>query len=191
MVSGLTWKSYAESLPSMGYTGYNTGSYVKRHNPFAYFTDVANSSERMNIVSTSRLLTDASSGQLPNLAFVIPNLAHDGHDASLLVTDAWLRLYIKPILESPAFQPGGDGLLIIAFDESYNSDCRPKKNCTRGSTPFGGHVATIFAGPGAKSATKSSLRYYHENLLSTICYALGTSCPGKGATAAPMKDMLK
>src|SRR4051794_13612055 len=42
--NGVTWKSYAEGLPAAGYTGGNTGTYVKRHNPFAYFSDVANSS---------------------------------------------------------------------------------------------------------------------------------------------------
>src|SRR5215472_4905317 len=32
-----TWKSYAESLPVAGYTGGDSGEYVKHHNPFAYF----------------------------------------------------------------------------------------------------------------------------------------------------------
>lgn len=41
--AGKTWRSYAESLPSVGYTGGDSGRYVKRHNPFAYLTDVLNS----------------------------------------------------------------------------------------------------------------------------------------------------
>src|SRR5579864_8552698 len=46
---GLTWKSYAESLPSVGYIGGDSGAYLKHHNPFAYFADVRNSSsERAN-----------------------------------------------------------------------------------------------------------------------------------------------
>lgn len=192
LLSGLTWKSYAESIPSAGYTGYNKGSYVKRHNPFAYFTDVANSSERMNLVPIGDLVRDTQTGQLPNLSFVVPNLAHDGHDASLLVADAWLRLYVKPILATAPFQPGGDGLLIIVFDESAHGDCRPAGKCRQGAAPFGGHIPVVFAGPAAKAGAKSSTRYYHENLLSTVCYALGMSgCPGKGASVAPMKDMLK
>ncbi len=193
LVSGLTWKSYAESIPSVGYTGYNTGEYVKRHNPFAYFTDVVNSSsERMNIVPVAQLQTDARTGRLPNLSFVVPNVAHDAHNGGLATADKWLQTYIKPILATPYFQPGGSGLLIVVFDESFTSDCRPSSNCTQSSSPFGGRVAAIFAGPGAKTNKKSSSSYDHQNLLSTICHVLGTSgCPGKGATAAVMSDMLQ
>src|SRR5438132_4872336 len=38
--AGKTWKIYAESLPSPGYTGGDVFPYLKHHNPFAYFTDV-------------------------------------------------------------------------------------------------------------------------------------------------------
>src|SRR5437660_3080429 len=41
--AGKTWKSYAESLPSVGYSGGDAYPYVKRHNPFSYFTDVVSS----------------------------------------------------------------------------------------------------------------------------------------------------
>src|SRR5512140_3726217 len=44
LTGGVTWKSYAESLPYTGYTGGDSYPYVKHHNPFAYFTDVVNSS---------------------------------------------------------------------------------------------------------------------------------------------------
>src|SRR5438445_1410377 len=36
LAAGKTWKSYAEDLPSVGYTGGNTGNYPLRHNPLAY-----------------------------------------------------------------------------------------------------------------------------------------------------------
>src|SRR5205809_806119 len=50
LTAGKTWKSYAESLPYAGYTGCGSGYYVKRHNPLAYFSDVASSSEKYNLV---------------------------------------------------------------------------------------------------------------------------------------------
>src|SRR6185312_15504230 len=40
---GLTWKSYAEGLPYVGYTGGDTGRYIRHHNPFTYLSDVMNS----------------------------------------------------------------------------------------------------------------------------------------------------
>ena len=73
----------------------------------------------MNIVPFDQFIADSKTGQLPNLSFVVPNLVHDAHNGSLKVADAWLRLHIKPIFETPAFQPGGDGLLVIVFDDRW------------------------------------------------------------------------
>ena len=65
--AGKTWKVYAEGLPSVGYLGGDTGSYVKRHNPFAYFTDVVNSpTAAANLAPFSQFATDLSGGTLPN-----------------------------------------------------------------------------------------------------------------------------
>lgn len=192
LVSGLTWKTYAESIPYTGYIGYDTGYYVKHHNPFAYFTDVRNSSEKMNIVPMTHLLQDASAGRLPNFAFVIPNEIHNAHNGSLSAADQWLQEYIKPILGTAPFQAGGSGLLIIVFDESFQTDCRTAGVCKPGYGPFGGRVVAVLGGPQAKASTNSYHTYSHENLLSTVCYALKMSgCPGKGGSASAMTDMLR
>src|SRR2546423_113154 len=50
LTAGKTWKSYAESLPYAGYTGGDKYPYSHHHNPLAYFTDVVNSSQKMNLV---------------------------------------------------------------------------------------------------------------------------------------------
>src|SRR5438105_8005915 len=113
LTAGKTWKEYADSLPYAGYTGYNTGYYVERHNPFAYFTDVANSTEKYNIVPFTHFSQDLAAQRLPNFAFVTPNLMHDAHNGSLAAADQWLKTNIAPILNTPAFQPGGDGVLIV------------------------------------------------------------------------------
>src|SRR5450432_1146877 len=63
--AGKTWKSYAESIPSTGYTGGDSYPYTKRHNPFAYLTDVVNSTTQVNnIVSLSQLSSDLANDQL-------------------------------------------------------------------------------------------------------------------------------
>ncbi|HZD08732.1 MAG TPA: alkaline phosphatase family protein, partial [Candidatus Limnocylindrales bacterium] len=41
--AGKTWKAYIESIPSVGYTGPSVGTYLKRHNPFAFLSDVSGS----------------------------------------------------------------------------------------------------------------------------------------------------
>src|SRR5213079_1140044 len=42
-----TWKSYAEDLPSVGYTGGDVGNYARKHNVFALLSDVVNSSTQV------------------------------------------------------------------------------------------------------------------------------------------------
>src|SRR5204862_7917424 len=76
-----TWKSYAEGLPSTGYTGGDVYPYSKHHNPFAYFSDVTGSpAEANNLVPFSQFSIDLANNTLPNYAFIIPNQQHNAHD---------------------------------------------------------------------------------------------------------------
>ena len=50
--AGKTWRSYAQSLPNIGYTGGDVFPYEKGHNPFAYFSDVVGTSQ-FRICSTT------------------------------------------------------------------------------------------------------------------------------------------
>ena len=43
-VAHVSWKTYQESLPSVGYLGCAAGEYAKRHDPFAYYDIVLDSS---------------------------------------------------------------------------------------------------------------------------------------------------
>ena len=180
LTAGKTWKSYAESLPSTGYTGGDKYPYCKHHNPFAYFTDVVNSSnQKQNLVSFNQFKTDLSNNQLPDFSFVIPNKCHDAHDCSLATADSWLKSNIGPLLSSAAFQSGGDGILAILFDESSSSD----------TTHGGGHVVMVVVGPKVKRAYKSTTFYQHQAVLRTALKALGISAyPGASASAASFSD---
>ena len=44
--AGRSWKTYAEDLPYPGFTGGSSGRYAKKHDPFLYFRDVADSPAR-------------------------------------------------------------------------------------------------------------------------------------------------
>src|SRR5436190_12999103 len=135
LTAGKTWKSYAESLPSVGYTGRSGSPYAKKHNPLAYFSDVANSSEKNNLVPFTKFASDLANHTLPQFSFIVPNLLHDAHDGSLATADSWLKTNIAPLIASSTFQNGG--LLIIVFDESVDAD----------TAHGGGHVATLVIGP--------------------------------------------
>ncbi len=113
VLAGKTWKSYAEDLPAAGYTGGDVKSYVKRHNPFAYLTDVINDpQQRQNLVPFTSFSQDLAAGMLPNYAFVIPNQLHNAHDCpvspcqdqdKLRAADNWLRNNIDPLLTNASF----------------------------------------------------------------------------------------
>ena len=178
LTAGKTWKAYAESLPYAGYTGCGAYPYAKRHNPLAFFSDVANSSEKFNVVPFSAFSSDLANNQLPNFSFIVPNLLDDAHDGSLNTADAWLKSHIAPLIASPVFQK--DGILIIVFDESVDTD----------TAHGGGHVATVVIGPKVKPGYKSTQLYQHQSTLKTLMQALGlTSFPGAATSAPSITDV--
>src|SRR3954452_18174056 len=68
--AGKSWRVYAESLPSPGYTGGDVYPYFKNHNPFAYFSDVIGTSQASAIVPFSQISTDLGNNALPNFLFI-------------------------------------------------------------------------------------------------------------------------
>ena len=190
LTAGKTWKSYAESLPSVGYTGGDLYPYARHHNPFSFFSDVVNSSvQKLNLVPFTQFAADLANGQLPDYSFVVPNLNHDDHDCpapptgctgaqKLATADAWLKTNIGPLLTNPEFEQSG--LLIIVFDEALTTD----------TSHGGGHVAAVIIGPKVKKGFKSTAFYQHQNVLRTTLDALGVkSYPGSAANAADMADL--
>jgi hypothetical protein len=175
--TGKSWKAYAEDLPSVGYTGGDTGNYAVRHVPLTYLTDVQNSAAgKQTLVPFTQFAADLASGQLPNYAFVTPNLCDDAHDCGLNVADTWLKTNIAPLLTSSPFKD--DGLLIITFDESGNDD-----------THGGGRIAAVLISPKfSKAGYQSTTLYQHQSTLRLMLEGLGitTSLPGAAATAPTM-----
>jgi hypothetical protein len=178
VAAGKSWKSYAEDLPSVGYTGGDAYPYAKRHNILAYLTDVVNSTtEKNNLVPFSQFASDVANNQLPNFSLIIPNLLNDAHDAPLEVADFWLQRNIASLISSSTFQK--DGLLIIVFDESGGTD----------TAHGGGHVAAVIVSPKAKSSYQSTTLYQHQSTLRLILQGLGVSTyPGEAGQAPLMSE---
>jgi phosphatidylinositol-3-phosphatase len=177
--AGKSWRSYAESLPSPGYIGGDVYPYAKRHNPFAYLSDVT-SGQTAGLVSFSQFSSDLSTGALPNFSFIVPNLLDDAHDGTLSQADSWLQQNIDPLIQSSVFQQ--DGLLIIVFDESEDSDV----------AHGGGHVPAVIVSAQAKLNFQSPTFYQHESALRLILDSLGVSTlPGAAAAAPDMREFLQ
>jgi len=177
--SGMTWKVYADSLPSVGFMGAHSGNYVKRHNPAVWYSDVVNDSgQQENIVPFSEFSIDLGAGTLPNYSVIIPDLQHDAHDRTPAMADQWLSKNIAPLLSSSYFAPAGDGLLFITFDN--------------GDGDAQGQVFTAIVGQAVIPGVQVTVAFRHENTLRTIVEKLGLSdFPGASATAAPMSEFFK
>ncbi|HEY6308038.1 MAG TPA: carboxypeptidase regulatory-like domain-containing protein [Candidatus Angelobacter sp.] len=188
IAAGKTWKVYAEGLPSVGYTGGDSGLYLKRHNPFAYMSDNLNgSSQANNIVPFSQFATDLANNALPNFSFIVPNAADDSEDCpgggtgcsdatKLATADQWLQTNISQLLNNPAFQQ--DGLLVLWWDEGNAAD----------GSNGGGQVPVVLVGPMIKQGFRSSTFYRHENVLRTISEGLGLGFPGASIYVISMAE---
>jgi phosphatidylinositol-3-phosphatase len=183
--SGKTWKAYAESIPNAGYLAGDKGLYLRRHDPFSFFSDVQQSvTSAAGIVPFTQFATDLNANTLPNYAFVIPNELNDAHSCAdgsttscplstrLQSADMWLAANMPPLLANAQFT--SSGLLIITFDESAND-----------FTNGGGHVPTVLLGTQVKAGyTGSAQMYDHRSLCALTMTALGATIPN-GAGLAP------
>jgi len=163
LAAGKTWKSYAEDLPSVGYTGVDVGNYAR---PV----------QRNNLVPFTQFATDLANGTLPTFSNIVPNLCNDAHDCSLSTADAWLKNHIDPLIESGTFQQ--DGLLVIVFDEASTDN-----------TNGGGRIVWVAVSSKSKVGYESATLYKHQSSLRLMLKGLGvTVFPGAAATAADMDE---
>lgn len=192
--AGLTWKVYAQSLPSTGYTGTDVFPYVKRHNPFVYFDSVLGSPTQLaNVVHFAQFATDLNSGSLPSYSFIVPDVVHDGHNCPdglpaiacdtndrLAEVDSFLKNDLSPLLTNSTLM--ANTVVVLTFDESATDN-----------TLGGGHVATVLLGGPVKTAYTSTNTYQFPSLLQFSLQSLGvTSYPNSAVSNAPaMTEFLK
>lgn len=179
LASGVSFKVYAEGIPQ-GYLGGDTGLYVIRHNPFAMLSDVADNPQVANecIWPFTQFAADLASGTLPEFSFIVPNIDDDAHSGTPLQADTWLQTnVIAPLSNSSAFASGGDGILIVDFDEAAETD----------TTNGGGHVAGVLWGPNVRAGytQTSTTLYQHPSVLRTVMDALRLANPPGAAADAP------
>lgn len=179
IAANVSFKVYAEGI-TQGYVGGNTGAYLIRHNPFAMLSDVADNAQVADntIWPFSQFAVDLANNALPQFSFVVPDVDDDAHNGTPLEADSWLQANVVTRLSaSSAFQSGGDGILIVEFDEAATSD----------TSHGGGHVSPVFWGPNVKAGYQqtSSTVYQHESMLATIMAALSLTNPPGAAAGAP------
>lgn len=195
--AGISWKVYAQSYAAAGGTpttadNHNGTAYYRRHNGATWYSDILNNVDGSagKIVDLAQLSTDLQNGTLPRFMIIVPDGNHDAHDCpvgmsscteaqKLAAADQFLKDTLGPVLGTPDFQPGGDGLMLVTFDE-----CGGGTNAGCGASVF-----SALIGPRIKAHSVSSVPYKHENALRTMLDSLGIkNYPGASATAADMSD---
>ena len=109
---GIPWKAYMEDMPAVGSEVAESGGYVKRHNPFAYFSGT----NGPNVVPASEFAPDVAEGNLPPFVWYTPNLINDGHDGTNADVDRSLESIVPSVQASAWYKDGG--VIIITWDEN-------------------------------------------------------------------------
>jgi acid phosphatase len=159
-----TFRAYVEDLPSPGYPGCASGEYARKHAPWTQFANVP----ARDAVPFSYL---RSYDALPDVAFIIPNLVHDMHSASVADGDAWLRQNVDPLV---AWAKRHDALVILTWDESESLVTN--------------HIPTIFVGPMVRPGRYAEV-VTHYRVLRTIEDLFGLPHAGHAAEAAPITNV--
>jgi len=167
--AGLSWRGYAESMPSPCALS-NSGLYAVRHNPATYYTGLRSQCATKDIPLTGNLTEDLDSGSLPSFSFITPNLCNDTHNCDVPVGDAWLSSWVAGILDSADYQ-AGNTLVVITWDEGAGT---------------ANHIPTIVIAPSVPSGTSASGAFDHYSLLRTTEDLLGLPALGSAATATSM-----
>lgn len=161
--AGVSWKGYMESMPAVGYTGdygdctngttpdpyctagsdTGTALYVRKHNPPMQYPDVFDNPSRAdNVVPLSQLSADLKSGDVPDYAWITPNICNDMHGGAPACPypstnsqtdpaqetlyrdgDEFLKTWVTAIMKSKAWT--GNSAIFITWDESDYSNLSP------------------------------------------------------------------
>ena len=195
IAKGLTFTTYSESLPSVGFTGDNAttvpgqNQYQRKHNPAVNWQ--ANDAPASNHLDPSLNqpfsafpTTDVGFSTMPTLSIVVPNEQNDMHDGTVAMGDTWLSQNIEAYR---VWASTHNSVLIVTWDEDDSSAAN--------------QIATIWNGqhirPGAYTEASieraPGLGVDHFNILRTLenIYGLGTCVSATDGSRNPIVDLIQ
>jgi phosphatidylinositol-3-phosphatase len=169
MDKGLSFASFAESLPATGDVSCMSGAYQRKHNPVTNWQGTRLSAE------VNKRFADFPQdfSRLPTVSFVIPDQNNDMHDGSFEAADQWLKTRIAPYVDW-AFKH--NSLLILTWDEDDNYE--------------GNHVVTLLVGPMVKAGI-SPQHIDHYSVLRTLLDFYGLPALGASRDAEAITGVWK
>lgn len=165
--SGLSFASFAESLPEVGDVICVSGAYQRKHNPVSNWQGTRLPDE------VNKRFTDFPQdfSKLPTISFVIPDQDNDMHDGSFEAADDWLKSRIASYAD---WAMEHNSLLILTWDEdNYQAD---------------NHILTILVGPMVKVG-RSAQRIDHYSVLRTLLDFYGLPALGVSRDAQSIRDV--
>ncbi|KAJ5539595.1 phosphoesterase-domain-containing protein [Penicillium frequentans] len=169
---GISWGEYQEDMPYPGFQGYNYSNqktyaddYVRKHNPLVIFDKISSNDTALRLIKNfTSFETELQNKQLPQWAFITPNMTNDAHDTNVTYGSAWLRGFVSGLMNNTYFWD--NTLMLLSFDESevYNvpeSEIYDVRNRVF-SILLGGAVPKHLVG------TTDDTVYTHYSTLSTV-----------------------
>jgi hypothetical protein len=166
LLPGGASRSLEESMPS-NCRKTDSGQYAVRHNPHAYYVNLAGDCARYNVPLTDP--PDLSA----RFTFVTPNLIHDMHDGTVADGDTWLSSFVPKLLASQEYRAGRMALF-VTWDEDDELS--------------GNHIPTLVIAPSVAPGTAVAERLDHYSMLRATQEMLGLEpLLGAAASAADMR----
>jgi len=168
--------------------------YAAKHNPFVYFRNVQEGTDPRNNLKNAvgfdgirGLFADLRAGQIPNLAFIVPNQCNDQHGrddagplckydpkddgsqeglnpALILRSDITLQNLVSAIKSSPAWRQGRNAIVIVWDENDYSNVPYTNQVVLTVDTNYGSH------------RLQSKVRYSHFSLLKSMESGFGLRC---------------
>jgi hypothetical protein len=191
-----SWKVQGVNIPAIQSQDDANGDivllYAAKHNPFAYFRSVQEGLNPRNSLANvvgfdgpRGLYQDLGSGDVPDLAFIVPNQCNDQHgrgnagpfcnfdeddngtqiglnEALILQGDVTVQKIVGAIKASPAWQRGNNAIVVVWDENDYTA------------TP--NQVLLIVDTNQGSQGIKSSKPYNHFSLLKTLESGFSLPC---------------
>jgi phosphatidylinositol-3-phosphatase len=164
---GLSFKSFAQSLPATGDTRCSSGAYMRKHNPVVNWQGT-----RLDAIANQTFNDFPQDfSRLPTVSFVIPDQDNDMHDGSFYTADEWLKTHIAPYIEW-AFKH--NSLLILTWDEDSGREDN--------------HILTLLIGPMVKTGINDQY-INHYSVLRTLLDFYDARALNASINAEPLKNI--
>ena len=158
---------YSEDLPAAGFEGCASENklYRRKHNPVPNYAGVPGDANQ----PFSTFPADYT--QLPQVAYVVPNMMNDMHDGTVPQADTWLKAHLDGYIQ---WAKNHHSILILTWDEDDGTQ--------------NNQIATIVIGEGVKSG-RYKQHIDHYDVLKTLADMYGVTPPGHAAEASDISGI--